>query len=165
MSAIACHILHVATSYCASMIFITVAHVMNDADREDVIEAYPGNRGFIVSHKEFDYGQTGLGINNIKTNPLSLKIGQHSRIDIKFRYINLKSRTSGSGCESFLKFDNVKGYTDNYYFELCAQDSTQAAWDYYLYPFFGDSIKLNFISSASPGRYGFLLEYRGWWSF
>ena len=31
-----------------------VAHVMNDAHRLFVIEAYPGSSGFIVSHKGFD---------------------------------------------------------------------------------------------------------------
>ena len=139
-------------------ILFAVAHVMDDRDRPKTIKAPPGSSGFIVSHKGFDYGKTGLRFGNIVTNPLSLEIGQHSRIDIKFQYINLKSRTSGS--ESFLKFDNVKGYTDNYYFQLCAQDSTQAAWDYYLYPFNDDFIKLTFESASSPG-YGFLLKYRG----
>ena len=102
MLANACHI--IATSNCASMVCITVAHVMNDANRAQDIGASPGSSGFIVSHKEFDYGQTGLGIRTIVTNPLSLKIGQHSRIDIKFHYIDLKPGTSG-GCESYLNFD------------------------------------------------------------
>ena len=133
---------------------------MDDAHRMFVIEASPGSSGFVVSHKGFDYGKTGLGIRNIRTNPLSLKIGQHSRIDIKFQYIDLKPGASG-GCDSYLKFDRIKGYTDNYYFELCAQDTTQAAWDYHLYPISEDFITLTFMSSASPGLYGFLLEYRG----
>ena len=140
---------------------------MDDPYRMDVIEASHGSgsgSGFIVSHRGFDYGQTELGISSIKTNPLSLKIGQYSRIDIKLHYIYLKPGTSG-GCYSSLKFDNVKGYTRYYYFEVCAQETTRAAWDYYLYPFSEDFIKLTFMSSASPGFYGFLLEYRGWWSF
>ena len=145
-------------------LYFAVAHVMDDAHRLFVIGASPGSSGFIVSHKGFDYGKTGLGIRNIRTNPLSLKIGQHSRIDIKFQYIYLKPGTFG-GCDSYLKFDNVKGYTDNFHFKLCAQETTQAAWDYYLYPFSEDFIKLTFMSSASLGFYGFLLEYRGWWSF
>ena len=134
---------------------------MDHPNRMFVIEASPGSSGFIVSHRGFDYGQTGLSIRNIKTNPLSLKIGQYSRIDIKLHYIYLKPGTSRS-CDSYLiKFDNVKGYTRYYYFKLCAQETTRAAWDYYLYPFSEDFIKLTFMSSASPERYGFLLEYRG----
>ena len=139
---------------------------MDNAKRLRGYSAPHGTRGFIVSHPEFDHGNTKYRQGRINTNQLALNVEEYSRVDIKFHYINLEVdyTTSSWRCKSQLKFDSVLGYTDNFYFNLCATQGTVESWDYYLYPVNNPrQLKFTFLkhSQDNTDGGGFLLEFHG----